>query len=74
VAEDMNKQRFKIDVTEEGHFYLINFPDFPNLFTQATHLREIEIMAKDLVFLMMDIPLEAIVLDINFSIPVAITQ
>ena len=56
----MKSETILITVTEDGNFYLINFPDYPNLFTQATHIREIERMAKDLVNLMLDIPLEAI--------------
>jgi hypothetical protein len=60
VAQEMKSEIIHITVTRDGDFYLINFPDHPKLFTQATHIREIEPMAKDLVNLKLDIPLEAI--------------
>ena len=56
----MKSKIIQITVTRDGNFYLINFPDYPNLFTQATHIREIEYMAKDLVNIRLNIPLEAI--------------
>ena len=70
----MKSEIIDITVTEDGNFYLINFPDYPNLFTQATHIREIEHMAKDLVHLMRAIPLEAIEIRSEFLERFALTQ
>lgn len=69
----MNKEKFRVSAIPEGKFYLIRFPDHPTLFTQATHIREIEVMAKDLINLMLEIPLEEIELEIEYKTPVAIT-
>lgn len=69
----MKRELFRVTAIQEGKFYLIRFPDHPTLFTQATHIREIEVMAKDLINLMLDVPLEEIDLEIEFMSPIAIT-
>jgi predicted RNase H-like HicB family nuclease len=70
----MNKKNFRVKVIKEGKFYLIRFPDHPSLYSQATHLREIELMARDVINLMLEIPLEDINLEIEFVSPAAITM
>ena len=69
----MKSEIIDITVTHDGIFYLINFPDYPNLFTQATHIREIDRMAKDLLNLALDIPLEAIEIRSEFLERFALT-
>lgn len=69
----MKSEIFRVTAIQEGKFYLIGFPDYPALFTQATHIREIEVMAKDLINLMLEVPLEEIDLEIQFISPIAIT-
>jgi predicted RNase H-like HicB family nuclease len=73
VAKEMNKEKFRVTAIQEENFYLIRFPDHPTLFTQATHIREIEFMARDLINLMLDIPLEEIDIEIELIAPVALT-
>lgn len=59
----MSKQTFLATVAQQDNFYIINFPDYPQLFTQATHSREVDGMAKDLLHNALDIPLEDIEID-----------
>jgi hypothetical protein len=65
----MMKETFVITLTPEENFLLIGFPNNPNLYTQARYFNEIEIMAKDLIFLMCDIPKHQIELKIESPIP-----
>lgn len=63
-------QIVRITVAPEDSFYLIHFPDYPELFTQATHPREIEKMARDLYGLVYEVPIE----DIEIQITAEATQ
>ena len=69
----MKRKLFRATALEEGNFYLIRFPDHPDLFTQATHIREVEKMSKDLIYLMLDIPVEEIELKVEYISAAAIT-
>ncbi len=69
----MKREIFRVKAIKEGKFYSIRFPDYPTLFTQATHVREIELMARDVINLMLEVPLEEINLEVEFISPVAIT-
>ncbi len=62
----MKREIFRVTAIQEGKFYLVRFPDHPDLFTQATHIREIEVMAKDLINLTLGLALEEIDLEIEF--------
>jgi predicted RNase H-like HicB family nuclease len=66
VAKEMNTFRYSINIKNEGKFFIINFPEHPQLFTQATHPREIEAMAKDLIYLRLGTPIELIELEVTF--------
>ena len=63
------KETFSITLTPEENFLLIGFPNHPNLYTQARYFKEIEIMAKDVIYLMCDIPKEQIELKLESPIP-----
>lgn len=63
------KQTFSITLTPEEYFLLIGFPNNPNLYTQARYIDEIEIMAKDVIYLMCDIPKSEIELRLESPIP-----
>lgn len=69
----MKRKLFRVTALEEGNFYLIRFPDHPDLFTQATHIREVEKMSKDLIYLMLGIPVEEIELKVEYISAAAIT-
>jgi predicted RNase H-like HicB family nuclease len=65
----MMKETFPITLTPEENFLLISFPNNPKLYTQARYFDEIEIMAKDVIYLMCDIPKDQIELNIESPIP-----
>jgi len=65
----MMKETFPITLTPEENFLLIGFPNNPKLYTQARYFDEIEIMAKDVIYLMCDIPKDQIELNIESPIP-----
>ena len=69
----MKKELFRVTAVQEENFYVIRFPDHPNLFTQATHTREIEVMARDLINLMLGVPFDKIEIDTELIAPVAAT-
>jgi predicted RNase H-like HicB family nuclease len=73
VAQEMIKKRVRARAVQEGNFYVVHFPDHPTLMTQATHIREIEVMAMDLINLRLEIPLDEIELEVEYISPVAIT-
>jgi predicted RNase H-like HicB family nuclease len=73
MAKEMKKELFRVTAVQESNFYLIRFPDHPNLFTQATHIREIEVMARDLINLMLGVPFEEIEIETELIAPVAAT-
>jgi hypothetical protein len=74
VAQAMSKNLIKVSVSKSGTFFFITFPDHPNLFSQATHLREIETMAVDLIHCALDIPLSAIEVDISYPTDLVLTE
>ena len=63
------KTTFPITLTPDENYLLIDFPSHPNLFTQARYFEEIEIMAKDVIYLMCDIPKDQIELKLESPIP-----
>jgi hypothetical protein len=68
------KEIFPITLTPEENFLLIGFPSHPKLYTQARYFEEIEIMAKDVIYLMCDIPKSEIELKIESPIPLDFPQ
>ena len=49
----------------EGKFWVIKFPDHPELITQAKGFKELELMAKDLINLAHEIPIDHIELAVT---------
>ena len=66
MVESMTNKTYAINVQPEGRFLLISFPDHPELYTQAEHPREIDLMAKDIIYLRHGIPVEQIELEVFF--------
>jgi hypothetical protein len=74
VAKNMMKESFSITLTPEEKFLLIDFPSHPKLYTQARYFKEIEIMAKDVIYLMCNIPKSEIELKLVSPIPLDFPQ
>jgi len=58
---------------DEGYLFL-QFPGHPDIYTQARYFHEIEIMAKDAIFLMRDIPKSDVELKLVSPIPLDFPQ
>ena len=52
----VSKQVFSVTAKPDDGYLFLQFPGHPNIFTQARYFDEIEIMAKDAIFLILDIP------------------
>lgn len=65
----VSKQVFSVTATPDDGYLFLQFPGYPNIFTQARYFDEIEIMAKDAIFLMLDIPKSEIELKLESPIP-----
>ena len=63
------KETFSVTLTPDEKFLLIGFPHHPHLYTQARYFKEIEIMAKDVIYLMCGIPKSEIEVKIESPIP-----
>ena len=64
------KQEFSVTAKPDDGYLFLQFPGYPNIFTQARYVNEIEVMAKDAIFLMLDIPKSEIELNIDSPIPI----
>ena len=56
----MDKYCYHAIAYTEGKFWVIKFPDYPDLTTQAKGFKELELMAKDLINLAHEIPIDRI--------------
>ncbi len=65
----VSKQVFSVTAKPDDGYLFLQFPGHPNIFTQARYFDEIEIMAKDAIFLILDIPKSEIELKIESPIP-----
>jgi predicted RNase H-like HicB family nuclease len=63
----MIKTRFKANVKQDGVFWFIQISDHENLFTQAQNIDEIEPMAREVISLMLDIPVDSFELELCFD-------
>lgn len=61
----MDKYFYHAIANIEGKFWIIKFPDHPDLTTQAKGFKELELMAKDLINLAHGIAIEDIELAIT---------
>ena len=65
----VSKKVFSVTAKPDDGYLFLQFPGHPNIFTQARYFDEIEIMAKDAIFLMLDIPKSEIELKLESPIP-----
>lgn len=70
----MIKQEFVVTAKPDDGYLFLQFPGYPNIFTQARYFDEIEIMAKDAIYLMRDIPKSEIELKLISPIPIDFPQ
>jgi predicted RNase H-like HicB family nuclease len=70
----VSKSIFLVTAQPDDGYLFLQFPGYPNIFTQARYFHEIEIMAKDAIFLMRDIPKSEIGLKIVSPIPLDFPQ
>jgi hypothetical protein len=71
-AEDggrVSKELFLISAQPDEGYLFLHFPGHPDIFTQARYFNEIELMAKDAIYLMRDIPKDQIELKVESPIP-----
>ncbi len=60
---------YRVDVERDGRFWLLRVPEVG--VTQARHLREVEIMARDLIALVTDREPPSFGLDVHVTMPAA---
>lgn len=63
----MIKTTYKVNVTKDGSFWFIQVPSLENVFTQARNLDEIDVMTRDVVSVMLEIPADSFDLDFIFE-------
>ena len=66
---EVSKSNFQVTAQPDDGYLFLQFPGYPNIFTQARYFAEIEIMAKDAIHLMRDIPKDQIELELISPIP-----
>jgi hypothetical protein len=64
---------YRIEVERDGRFWRIRVPEIERS-TQARHLREVELMARDLIAIMEDVPPDSVELDVHIELPEDIRQ
>lgn len=60
---------YRVDVERDGRFWLLRVPDVG--VTQARHLREVEVMARDLITVMTDRDPSGFDIDVHIAVPAA---
>lgn len=65
----MSKSIFLVTAQPDDGYLFLQFPGHPDIFTQARYFHEIEMMAKDAIFLMRDISKSEIELRLVSPIP-----
>ena len=63
----MIKTIYRANITKDGSFWFIKLPSLENVFTQARNLDEIDVMTRDVVSLMLEIPADSFDLDFIFE-------
>ena len=63
----MIKTTYQANITKDSSFWFIQLPSLENVFTQARNLDEIDVMTRDVVSLMLEIPADSFDLDFNFE-------
>jgi DNA-directed RNA polymerase specialized sigma24 family protein len=64
---------YRVDVDRDGRFWRIHVPQIERS-TQARHLREVELMARDLIAIMEDAPPDSFGVDIHIELPEDVRQ
>ena len=70
----VSKSIFLVTAQPDDGYLFLQFPGHPDIYTQARYFEEIEVMAKDAIFLMRDIPKNEIELKIESPIPLDFPQ
>ena len=68
------KQRFKVVARRSEGWWALTFPGYQGAFSQGRDEAEVQFMAKDLIHVMLEIPLDDIELDITYLPEEAIAQ
>ncbi len=63
----MIKTTYKAIVTRDGAFWFIQLPSHQNIFTQARNLDEVEVMTRDVISMMLEIPADSFDLEFIFE-------
>lgn len=64
---------YRVDVDRDGRYWRVRVPEAERS-TQARHLREVELMARDLIAVMEDVPPDSFELDVHIKLPGDIHQ
>jgi DNA-directed RNA polymerase specialized sigma24 family protein len=64
---------YRVNIARDGRFWHIHVPQIDRS-TQARHLREAELMARDLIGIMEDVPPDSFGLDVQIELPQDIRQ
>lgn len=58
---------YKANITKDGSFWFIQLPSLENVFTQVRNLDEMDVMTRDVVSLMLEIPADSFDLEFIFE-------
>jgi DNA-directed RNA polymerase specialized sigma24 family protein len=64
---------YRVDVDRDGRFWRVRIPEVQRS-TQARHLREVDLMARDLIAVMQDAAPDSFQLDVHIKLPSNIDQ
>lgn len=59
---------YRVEVARDGRFWHIRVPQVERS-TQARHLREVELMARDLIAVMEDVQPDSFGIDVHIELP-----
>lgn len=59
---------YRANVERDGRFWLIHVPEIDRV-TQARHLREVDLMARELIAIMTDVDPESVEVDVTITVP-----
>jgi hypothetical protein len=66
------RKTYRVDVSRDGKFWLIQVPGVKSGFSQAASLREVEPTVRDLLSLLLEVPEDSFDVDVHVEIPVAV--
>lgn len=56
---DGSRRSYKVEAVPEDGWYIVKVPEVDGALTQARNYTEIEVMARDVVALILDVPLDS---------------